>query len=476
MKVYDKLYINGEWVEPAGDGVTEVINPASEAVCGSVPCGNESDVDKAVQAARTAFESWSRTSAAQRREFIQVIADKLGERMAEIGHTITLEQGSPIEFAATTQAGAPWAVMSSYAARTAMMEETAQLGNSLVVKEPVGVCAFINPWNYPLHQIVGKVAPALAAGCTMVVKPSQETPLNAFILAEIVHEVGLPAGVFNLVSGPGRSVGEAMCIHPQVDMVSLTGSTSAGRRISELASGTIKRVCLELGGKSANIILEDADLAAAIQYNVDQVMSNTGQTCIALSRTLVPDSLYEEAKAMAKEAAEEVVVGDPLSPGVAMGPMTSAGQKKTVQEYIQKGLDEGASLVTGGLGAPEGMDCGYYVKPTVFADVTPQMSMAREEIFGPVMCLIPYASTDEAVTIANDSDFGLSGAVWSADSERAVSVARRLRTGQVYINGAPFNPNAPFGGYKQSGNGRELGDEGMHEFIEVKSIQLPNSM
>lgn len=473
MKTYDKLYINGEWTDAAGEGTTEVINPASEAICGSVPCGNAVDVDRAVIAARAAFDSWSSTSAQERGEYIQAIADKLLERMPEIGSVIARELGSPIEFATQLHVGAPYAVMSSYAPRAAIMEESQQVGHSLVVREAVGVCAFINPWNYPLHQIVGKVAPALAAGCTMVVKPSQETPLNAFMLAEIMDEVGLPAGVFNLVSGPGRSVGEAMCVHPGVDMVSLTGSTGAGQRISELASGTIKRICLELGGKSANIILDDADLEAALQYNLVQVATNTGQTCIALTRTLVPAARYEEAKAIARAAAEAVVVGDPMSPGVLMGPMCSASQKKTVQDYIQKGLDEGASLIAGGLGAPEGLEQGFYVKPTVFADVNNQMSIAREEIFGPVLCLIPYETEQEAIEIANDSDFGLSGAVWSGDGERAVSVARQIRTGQVYINGAEFNPDAPFGGYKQSGNGRELGDAGMDEFIEIKAIQIP---
>ncbi len=472
---YDNLYIDGEWVKSDSGSFTEVINPATEDFCGRVPCGNAADVERAVQAARAAFDSWSSTPAAERSRYIQTIATKMAERMADIGQVISQEQGSPIDFATQLQAGAPCAVMASYAPRAAHMEETEEVGHSLVVKEAVGVCAFINPWNYPLHQIVGKVAPALAAGCTMVVKPSQETPLNAFLLAEIIHEAGLPAGVFNLVSGPGRSVGEAMCIHPEVDMISLTGSTGAGQRIGELASKSVKRVCLELGGKSANIILDDADLEAAISYNIGQVASNSGQTCIALSRTLVPASRYDEAKKIAKQVTETVVVGDPTTPDVTMGPMTSLGQKKTVQEYIQIGLDEGAELVVGGLGAPEGLEQGYYVKPTVFAGVNNEMRIAREEVFGPVLCLIPYENEQEAIAIANDTEFGLSGAVWSSDRERALKVAGKMRTGQVYINGAEFNVDAPFGGYKQSGNGRELGDAGLHEFIELKSIQLPNA-
>lgn len=475
MMNYDKLYINGEWVVSDSEALTEVINPATEEICGRVPCGNAADVDRAVLAARKAFDSWSATSAEERSQYIQIIAGKMAERLADLGKVISQEQGSPIEFATNTQAAAPCGVMASYASRTAMMEETEEVGHSLVVKDAVGVCAFINPWNYPLHQIVGKVAPALAAGCTMVVKPSQETPLNAFLLAEIIHEAGLPAGVFNLVSGPGRTVGEAMCVHPEVDMVSLTGSTGAGQRIGELASQSVKRVCLELGGKSAHIILEDADLEAALRYNIDQVVSNTGQTCIALTRTLVPASRYDEAKEIARRIAEAVVVGAPNKSGVVMGPMTSQGQKKTVQEYIQIGLNEGAELIAGGLGEPEGLEQGYYVKPTVFAGVNNDMRIAREEIFGPVLCLIPYEDEQQAIAIANDSDFGLSGAVSAGDQDRAIKVASKMRTGQVYINGAAFNIDAPFGGYKQSGNGRELGAAGMHEFIELKSIQLANT-
>jgi len=471
-KNYDKLYVDGQWQVTCSTAFSEVINPATETVCGRIPRGNGQDVDRAVTAARRAFTEWSQTPAQERRRYIDAIAAKLGERQVEIADTIRVEQGAPQQFAMEVQATLPAAVMATYAERAALMDATEEVGNSLIVKQPIGVCALITPWNYPLHQIVGKVAPALAAGCTMVVKPSEETPLNAFLLAEIVDEVGLPAGVFNLVTGAGRVVGEALCTHPQVDMISFTGSTGVGQRISEMGGRTIKRVCLELGGKSANIILDDADLEAAIRYNVDQVMANSGQTCIALTRTLIPVARYEEAVQIAQSAADAIKVGDPADSATFMGPMVSAAQRDSVLDYIRKGIREGATLVAGGLEPPQGLETGYYVRPTVFADVNNAMVIAREEIFGPVMCLIPYRDETEAVAIANDSPFGLSGAVWSADTGRAIQVARRMQTGQVYINGGPFNPVAPIGGYKQSGNGRELGDEGLKEFIEIKAIQL----
>jgi len=359
------------------------------------------------------------------------------------------------------------------------MESVEILGNSIdsaacsnVVKEAVGVCALITPWNYPLHQLVTKVAPALAAGCTMVVKPPREAPLNAFLLAEIMHEVGLPKGVFNLVSGSGAVVGEALCSHPEVDMVSFTGSTSAGSRITELASKSIKRVCLELGGKSACVVLDDADLEQAIEHTVYQNMANSGQTCTALSRLLIPASRYEEAKELLKKSVAAISVGSADDPSISMGPMVSENQRRSVQSYIRIGREEGATLLCGGEDAPEGLDTGYYVKPTIFVDVDNSMRIAQEEVFGPVLCVIPYLDDDEAVDITNDSPFGLSGAVWSGDENRAMTLAKRLRTGQVFINGATFNPQAPFGGYKQSGNGRELGVEGLNEFVELKAIQV----
>jgi aldehyde dehydrogenase (NAD+) len=347
-----------------------------------------------------------------------------------------------------------------------------QIGNSKVLREPVGVVGAITPWNYPLHQIAAKVAPALAAGCTVVLKPSEVAPLNAFVLAEIIDEVGLPAGVFNLVSGTGPVVGEAIAGHPDVDMVSFTGSTRAGRRVSELASQTVKRVALELGGKSPNIILDDADLARAIQAGIADCYLNSGQTCSALTRMLVPRSRLEEAEQLAKQAAEAVTPGDPFSDDARMGPLVSETQRERVRGYIRKGVEEGAKLVTGGDEPPDGLGTGFFVRPTVFSEVTPEMTIAQEEIFGPVLSIMPYEDDDDAVRIANETIYGLSGGVWSGDPERATRVARRLRTGQVSINGGQFNPLAPFGGYKQSGHGRELGKFGLEEYLNIKSLQL----
>jgi aldehyde dehydrogenase (NAD+) len=478
MYKYENLYIDGEWLRNSSGHHTDVINPATNAVCGSVPCGDEDDVDKAVAAAKNAFKFWSVTSSEDRKKYIQAITQRLEERKEDIGRVISAEQGSPIDFACNVQATLPVLIMGSYSEKTGLMDESETIINpieegkkSIVFKEPVGVCAFITPWNYPLHQLVTKVAPALAAGCTMVVKPSQEAPLNAYILAEIMEEVGLPRGVFNLVSGPGRSVGEALCQHSGVDMISFTGSTTAGQRITELAAKTVKRVCLELGGKSANIVLDDADLESAISYNISQVTANSGQTCTSLSRLLVPYSCYDEAKTILKRAMGGVIVGRPDEQTTNMGPMVSEAQKKSVLHLMRVAIDEGATLLSGGLDAPEGLESGSYVKPTVFVDVKNSMSIAQEEVFGPVLCVIPYEEEAQAIAIANDSPYGLSGAVWSGSESRALNVAKQLRTGQVYINGAGFNPEAPFGGYKQSGNGREMGNEGLNEFIELKSVQ-----
>jgi aldehyde dehydrogenase (NAD+) len=479
MHQFDQLYINGAWTPNQSLETTSVFNPSTEVLCGLVPTGNAQDVEEAVSAARHAFPSWSNTSAAVRSNYLLAITEQLHARQDEIAKIISEEQGSPLSFAKDVQAGLGTLVMNSYIDKAAEMDRVRILENSIeseaythVVKQAVGVCAFITPWNYPLHQLVTKVAPAIAAGCTMVVKPSQEAPLNAFILAEILHEVGLPKGVFNLVSGPGRVVGEALCAHPDVDMVSFTGSTGAGQRISELASKTVKRVCLELGGKSPNIVLDDADLPAAIQSNIYQTMANSGQTCAALTRLLVPVSRYEEAKALIKTEVAAIKVGRPDEPDVRMGPMVSAAQKQTVQRYIQLALEEGASLLCGGLGSPSDLDKGYFVHPTVFVDVDNSMRVAQEEVFGPLLCVIPYEEEADAIAIANDSPFGLSGAVWSSSESRAMRVARQMQTGQVFINGAGFNPEAPFGGFKQSGNGRELGLDGLNEFVELKAIQI----
>lgn len=472
MQIYDKLYINGQWVASTGSEHIDVINPFTEKPSGQVPAGTSEDVDKAVQAARAAFDGWSAMAPSERAAAVSMIAAKLEERKAHIGQTISNELGMPIKRAIAIQSGFPASVMASFADLIQQFPLEEKVGNALIIREPVGVCAFITPWNYPLHQIVGKVAPALAAGCTMVVKPSSEAPLNAFALAEIIDEVGLPPGVFNLVSGSGRTVGEGLCRHNEVDLISFTGSTRAGQRISELASRTIKRVTLELGGKSANVILDDADFDRAVSNGVKNVMLNSGQTCSALTRMLVPAGRQDEAIAIAKRTAAELSVGDPGQPDTFMGPMISAKQRETVRSFIRKGIEEGATLVCGGAEAPEGLKQGYFVAPTIFADVTNDMTIAQEEIFGPVLCIIPYKNEDDAVRIANDTVYGLSGAVWSGDEARAQRVARRLRTGQVFINGGRHNLLAPFGGYKQSGNGREFGKVGLEEFYEAKALLL----
>jgi acyl-CoA reductase-like NAD-dependent aldehyde dehydrogenase len=473
VKDYDKLYIDGQWVASAGSGTIEVVNPSTEEIFGHVPEGTPADVDRAVAAAKQAFETWGFTEKDERRKIIQGLAEGLAARSEEIAGTISGELGMPIMFANMIQAGLPAGNMAGYAQILDDFEFEETVGNSLIVREPVGVVGAITPWNYPLHQIIAKVAPALAAGCTVVLKPSEVTPLNAFVLAEIMDEVGVPAGVFNLVSGTGPVVGEAIASHPDVDMVSFTGSTRAGKRVSELGAQTVKRVHLELGGKSANVILDDADLDACIAPGVVfGCYLNSGQTCSALTRMLVPRDKQDQVVALAKAAAESVSVG-PGDSDAQIGPLVSATQRDRVRTYIQKGIDEGATLVTGGVDAPEGLDKGYFVKPTVFADVTPEMTIAQEEIFGPVLSIMPYDDEDDAVRIANSTIYGLAGGVQSGDVERATRVARRIRTGQVAINNGGFNIQAPFGGYKQSGNGRELGKFGLDEFLEVKSLQLP---
>jgi len=472
VNVRDKIYIGGQWVQSAGTGVLEVINSTTEQVMGSVPEGTVEDVDKAVAAARSAFESWSQTSVQERADWMQRISEGLGARMDEIAELIAQEVGMPVKLSNIIQAGLPTTTFGSMPKLLAELQWEEEVGNSLIVREPVGVVGAITPWNYPLHQIAAKVAPALAAGCTVVLKPSQVAPLNAALLADVVDEAGLPAGVFNLVTGRGSVIGEALARHPDVDMISFTGSTEAGRRVSEAAAGTIKRVALELGGKSPNVILEDANLEQAIADGVSKCFLNSGQTCSALTRMLVPRSRLAEAEQIAAAVAEQFKPGDPFESGTMLGPLVSEGQRKLVRDYITKGTEEGAKLVTGGVEPPQGLEQGYFVRPTVFSEVTPEMTIAQEEIFGPVLAIMPYEDDEDAVRIANDSVYGLAGGVWSADEERANRIARRIRTGQVEINGGAFNPLAPFGGYKQSGYGRELGRFGLEEFLQIKSLQL----
>ena len=472
VRNHTQLYLNGQWTAPAGSGTIEVLNSTTEEVMGRIPEGTADDVNAAVAAAKAAFSTWAATPVAERANYLAAIAAKLQERQAEIANLIAEEVGMPLPLATAVQAGLPIAVANSYVQLLTEFQFEEQVNNSLIVREPIGVVACITPWNYPLHQVVAKVAPALAAGCTVVLKPSEVAPLTAFVLAEIMDEIGLPAGVFNLVTGYGPVVGEALAAHPDVDMVSFTGSTRAGKRVSELAAQSIKRVALELGGKSANVILDDADLTRAVSSGVANCYFNSGQTCSAHTRMLVPKARHDEAVAIAKATAEKFQPGDPKAAGTRLGPLISATQRERVRGYIQKGIEEGATLVTGGADAPAGLETGYFVAPTVFANVNNQMTIAQEEIFGPVLSIIPYEDEDDAVRIANDTVYGLAGGVWSSDPERAKRVARRLRTGQVEINGGKFNPLAPFGGYKQSGNGREFGKFGLEEFLEVKSMQL----
>jgi acyl-CoA reductase-like NAD-dependent aldehyde dehydrogenase len=471
MRTYEKLYIDGTWVPSDDKGRLEVVNATTEEVMATVPEGDVADVDRAVASARRAFPQWSQTSVDERAKYLTLVQEGLEARSEELATVIAQEVGMPVKLAQIIQVGLPKANFGIAAQEVQQFTFEETVGNSLVVREPVGVVGCITPWNYPLHQIALKVAPALAAGCTVVLKPSEVAPVNAFILAEIIDDVGLPAGVFNLVTGVGPVVGEAIAAHPDVDMVSFTGSTRAGSRVGELAAQTVKRVALELGGKSANIILEDADFAKAVADGVAKCFLNSGQTCNALTRMLVPRDRLAEAEALAVQAAETFTPGDPFEKTTRLGPLVSAVQRERVRGYITTGEAEGATLLTGGVDAPDGLDRGYFVRPTVFSGVTPDMTIAREEIFGPVLSIMPYDSEEEAVRIANDTPYGLAGGVWSADRDRALQVARCIRAGQVEVNGGAFNPRAPFGGYKQSGVGREAGRYGLEEFLEVKALQ-----
>ncbi|MFI1616551.1 aldehyde dehydrogenase family protein [Streptomyces lydicus] len=464
MKQHDAMYIDGSWRPAEGGGTIEVVDPADGRVIATVPAGSAADVDAAVRAARAALPGWAATPPAERADRLAALHEQLVGRAEEIAETVTAELGSPLAFSRAVHAGVPVAVCGSYAAlaRTFSFEE--RIGNSTVLLEPVGVVGAITPWNYPLHQVVAKVAPALAAGCTVVLKPAEDTPLVAQLFAECVDAAGIPAGVFNLVTGLGPVAGQALAEHDGIDLVSFTGSTAVGRRIGAAAGAAVKRVALELGGKSANVILPSADLAKAVAVGVANVMANSGQTCSAWTRMLVHEDRYDEAVALAAAAVAKYV------PGERVGPLVSARQRDRVRGYIERGVAEGARLVAGGPEAPRAQ--GYFVSPTVFADVTPGMTLAQEEIFGPVLSLMKYADEDDAVRIANGTVYGLAGAVWAADEAEAVAFARRLDTGQVDINGGRFNPLAPFGGYKQSGIGRELGPHGLAEYLQTKSLQF----
>ncbi|MBI3373249.1 MAG: aldehyde dehydrogenase family protein [Betaproteobacteria bacterium] len=473
MLMRDLFYINGQWVATGAKEMIEVHDAGTGEVMGKVPAGGESDIDAAVRAARAAFDSWSQLPVAKRAEYLAKISAGLKQRAEETAKVIAQEVGMPIKLSGRIQAGLPVMIFGNYAKIAGEFQFEEKVGNSLVVRDPVGVVGAITPWNYPLHQIALKVAPALAAGCTVVLKPAEIAPFNAFILADVVHEVGLPPGVFNLVTGFGPVVGEALVRHPEVDMISFTGSTRAGKRVSEVAALMVKRVTLELGGKSASVILDDADLAAAVKGTVSNCYLNSGQTCTAFTRMLVPESKYAEARAIAAEVARTFTPGDPMSETSRLGPLSSRIQLERVRGFIIKGIEEGAELVTGGAEAPEGVaPGGYFVKPTVFGKVDPKSTIGQEEIFGPVLSIITYKDEDDAIRIANDTIYGLAGGVWSKDEARAQRVARRMRAGQIDINGGPYNINAPFGGFKQSGHGREAGRYGLEEFLEYKSLQL----
>lgn len=475
MTTYDKFYINGQWVASQGTSSIDVFDSITEEVMATIPEGTAKDVADAARAARAAFDSWSTLPVEERAKYINRIGDALAGRMDEISSAISRETGMNKMLSQLVQVGLPINSFKTAAALAESFNFSKEIGSSVVVREPIGVVGCITPWNYPLHQIAAKVAYAMAAGCTVVLKPSEVAPIDAFMLAEIIHEVGLPAGVFNLVTGTGPVVGEAISSSEDIDMVSFTGSTRAGRRVMQVGAETIKKISLELGGKSANIICDDLDaetFGKAVMGGVGKAFLNSGQTCSALTRMLVPRARLAEAEAAAAAVADGMKVGDPFAEGTNLGPLASAAQRDRVQMYINKGIEEGATLIAGGLGAPEGLTTGFYVKPTVFSNVTNDMTIAQEEIFGPVLSILPYDSLDEAVEIANGTVYGLAGAVYSADKDKAIAIARRMKTGQVEVNGGAFNPNAPFGGYKQSGIGRELGEYGFEEFLEIKSLQL----
>ena len=473
MKEHLKFYINGEWVDPVTPRTLDVINPATEEPFARISLGSAADVDKAVSAAADAFEHFLRTTPQERVELFEAILAEYGKRYEEIAETISTEMGAPIWLSKAAQAMTGQMHFSTAMRILKDYQWEEQKRSYKLRKEPVGVCGLITPWNWPVNQITCKVAPALAAGCTMVLKPSEVAPVNAIILAEILDAAGVPKGVFNLVNGDGPTVGEALSGHPDIHMMSFTGSTRAGIQVARAAADSVKRVAQELGGKSANIILEDADLKQAVSGGVSQIFQNSGQSCNAPSRMLVPANVHNDALEIAREVAENTKAGDPFASGTNIGPVVSEVQFDKIQGLIQKGIDEGATLVTGGTGRPEGMNVGYFVKPTVFGNVSNDMTIAREEIFGPVLTILPYETEEEAIQIANDTPYGLSGYVQSGSVEHAQEVAAQIRTGNVHINGSGPDFNAPFGGYKASGNGREWGELGFEEFLETKAVFAP---
>lgn len=470
MFEYTKFYINGQWVDPVTPRTLEVLDPSTEEACATISLGSEADVDLAVAAAKNAFETFSQTSVDERVGMLERMAEIFQRRIGEIAEAIRLEMGAPIKLASTAQAYAGLGHITEAAKILKTYSFTEDLGPHRVVKEPIGVCGLITPWNWPLNQVSCKVAPALAVGCTMVLKPSEIAPLSAYLYAEIMDEAGIPPGVFNLVNGDGPTVGEALSRHPDVDMMSFTGSTRAGSLVAQNAAPTVKRVTQELGGKSPNIILDDADLEAAVTRGVMHMYNNTGQSCNAPSRMLVPRSLLSQAEEIAAKVTEGVVMGPTASESTTMGPVISKIQWDKIQGLIDSGIAEGAKVVCGGPGLPDGIDRGYYVRPTVFSDVSNDMTIAQQEIFGPVLVMIPYDTEEEAIRIANDTPYGLAGYVQSGDLEHARRVASKIRAGNVHINGASAGLDVPFGGYKQSGNGREWGAHGFTDYLEIKAI------
>lgn len=469
MREYTKFYINGQWVSPLSPNELDVINPATETITGRISMGSSEDVDSAVAAAKNAFPLYSNYSREQRLELLENILTLYNQRYDEIAAAISEEMGAPITVAMEDQAGTGTAHLEIAIQTLKDFAFEEHQGSTHIYKEPIGVCALITPWNWPINQVVCKVLPALATGCTVVLKPSEVAPYSAYLFAEILAQAGVPAGVFNLLNGDGATVGAALSSHPDVDMVSFTGSTGAGIQVAKAAAETVKRVSQELGGKSANIILADADLEEAVTTGTLTCFFNTGQSCDAPTRMLVPAALHDRAVAIAVRASQTVVIGDPADEATTMGPVVSKIQFDRIQRLIQQGIDEGTELVCGGTGKPEHLDKGYYVKPSIFANVSNSDTIAQQEIFGPVLAIIPYQDEDEAVRIANDSLYGLCGYVWGSE-EKALAIASKMRTGMVLLNGDEGDYNAPFGGYKQSGNGREFGPYGFEEFLETKAI------